>query len=455
MDIESQLEGLEAIEVADLDGDGVADAAGFDTDGDGSVDAIAAFDGDTGFYAIEQVAVDGSSVTVTHDPTGAIVAATFVDPGGAVTEMSGDGLEGFLTDLTDPLSDHLVVTPDTHSYDPSQTPFPLDESGSVTQIPVDPTSRVLVDDVVSTSDYEAWLDDHASVSIDTPPGADGVIGDVSDVDFWFEQSTAYTCAPAAATQIIEDFLDVQAPNEMEVSVWAAEHDLLTTGGGMAPEDLATVLTEFGVPSTVVHDQGWDDIAGYLAEGRSVVMTVDSGDYWGQDDAGEAEDSDTDFVDHAVRIVAIDTERRVAVLSDSGTPDGRQLEVPLEAMEEAWNDVTATDESGQAIRDRMLIVSDESDPSPGAVGEGPAAWTSESAPAQGETGAPGEDALASIRDLTDPSDSVGAVELDLSESSDEFDLGDSESGGNWFANPAGWVIVPVVLAASRIYSALSD
>jgi hypothetical protein len=249
-------------------------------------------------------------------------------------------------------------------------------------------------------------------------GADGVIGDVTDADFWFEQGTGFTCGPSSATQIIEDFTGADLPDETVVAEVAAERGWLTADG-IAPDDLAALLTEFGVPSTVERGQDWDDLAGYLAEGRAVVMMVDAYDYWaGQDQLDQPENSDEDVANHVIRIVGIDTVRGVAIVSDSGTDDGRRLEISLEALEEAWNDVTAVDQEGDALRERILIVSDAADPT--------------DAPAAGA--APGP--LDEIAHLTG-----------------EAPSGDAPSGlDGIFRNPHGFVIVPVVLAAARIMAA---
>ena len=74
---------------------------------------------------------------------------------------------------------------------------------------------------------------------------------------------------------------------------------------------------------------------------------------------EVEDSTADTVDHFVRVIGIDTVRGVVILADPGQETGRNLEVPLDQLQEAWDDVT----HGDGSRRQMLVVSDSADPTP--------------------------------------------------------------------------------------------
>ncbi|UDY35000.1 BtrH N-terminal domain-containing protein [Dermatobacter hominis] len=424
MSFEDQIADLDAVGVVDTDGDGVADTVIADLDADGVADAAVHIDAATGGYSMQEVAADGSSVTLVHDADGSIVEAAFVDPTGAVVEMSGDGLADFLDGFGVGVQEDAPV--DAPVDDGSAGTDDAVDDDVISQVPIqtDPDLYTTTDEVTSTDAYLEWEAGSG--------GSDDVVGDVSDADFWFQQSTGYTCAPSAATQIIEDFTGAALPNEVDVSVYAAELGLLSDDG-MTIDGLAQVLTDLGVPSETLHDQTWDDLAGYLDEGRSVVMAVDSGDYW----PGYADE--TDGVDHAVRIVAIDTERCVAVLSDSGHPDGHQLEVPLDALDEAWSS-PSVDESGETVSDRTLVVSDQPDPTvDGDVADPYGEPMDQEVPDVAQVGA-GSTADAGV----DP----------FAASADADDDGGSPFG-DAFSNPLGWVIVPVVLAASRIFSAVAS
>ena len=124
-------------------------------------------------------------------------------------------------------------------------------------------------------------------------------------------------------------------------------------------------------------------------------------------------------------------------------------------------IVMTVDSGEPLRDRTLVVSDEADPTPGtdAIEDERLAEPGGSVlpePISPEPAAAGGDPMESIRHLTDPSAVdpwSGASADDLFGPTDAVHP-DETRGGGLLSNPASWVIVPVVLAASRIYSALN-
>ncbi len=358
--------------------DGAAGRRGVTHDpGDGMT--MSSYDAVTGQTVLHHWEDDGSSVSLVYDPWGVVIGAETVTADGDVVQVSGDRVVEMVAELT--VRENLPLS------------CPWGDDRMVCQVPLD-ADLVTVDDVTTSDAYVAWQATlvESDVSGHRMDVAGDVIGDVADADFWFRQSADVTCGPAAATQIIEDFTGVDLGGEAVVAAYAADQGWLGQDG-MDSYRLADLLTRFGVPATVQTDQTWQDIVGYLAEGRSVVMTVDAYDYWeGAGGGDEAEDSAADGINHFVRVVAVDVERGVAVLSDSSTPDGRQLEVPLAALEEAWDDVTSVDEYGNPVREHLLVVSDAAD------------------------------------------------------------RGIGRRGG-LFGNPHGWVVVPAVLAASRIAGAV--
>lgn len=173
-----------------------------------------------------------------------------------------------------------------------------------------------------------------------------------DAALWFQQGTDFTCGPAAVTQILEDFTGQDFQNEALVANDAAAMGWLGEKG-MPLDALDDLLTRWGVPSHV-ESAGPDPTAAfqtvdqYIAEGRSVVLFVDASEYW--------EGADRDAY-HFVRVLDVDWDRGVAVLSDSGTPNGQGLEVPLSTLNEAW----AEGLEGQNAPTYGMVVSDVADP----------------------------------------------------------------------------------------------
>lgn len=444
----------------DTDGDGNIDTFVGDSDNDQIADTLVRWDAQTGNYmALHENADTNETVALLYDAYGVLLGAEVVDSAGESHILDQDEAAAFVAQ--------------------SETQSTADER-VVSQVPLNRSTMVEVDDVTSSDAYREWEEQSViqgpsnERSVASMPSADPAetestteqpntqpvettqpteaaeptaIGDRSDANFWFKQNTNYTCGPASATQIIEDFTGVDYPDENVLAQYAANNKWLTEQGMQAPY-LAQLLTDFGVPSTLETNQDWNDVAQYLREGRSVVMFVDGYDYWGDPEGkDETENSAKDTVNHFVRIVAIDVERGVAVLSDSGSPNGQQLEVPLDAMEEAWNDVTGTDPAtGQPIRGHQLIVSTGADPTGSAADSDVGTAPADTAPADTAPTRGVADLLAPLR-AAEPGlmgDILGSSELP--------DFKPDGFVGALFRNPHGFAVVPLTLAATRIFMA---
>jgi hypothetical protein len=425
----------ELMDSQDVNADGVTDVEIYDRNADGTADTVIGQEPDTGNYLVQYHEDDGSRTSLVYDPFGVIFGAEFVNPSGEVVQLAGDGLDTFLQDYSERTGREIPLT------------FPAQDENLVAQVPIDEETLFSAEEVTQSEAYQDWAQSVIQVPPEMPvevpetpvPSTEApvepsvpveapstLIGDVSDASFWFQQNTQYTCGPASATQIVEDFTGVDYPNEDALAAYANQMGWLSDTG-MQPQHLADLLTAHGVPSSVVPNQNWENLAGYLQEGRSVVMFVDGFDYWpGGDGQDQPENTGTDVVNHFARIVAIDTERGVAILADPGTPNGYQLEVPLGTLEEAWNDVTSYDAYGNPTSDRMLVVSNYGDPTPVSAAAG-----------VGSEGQTEQDPMADIRDLTERTATAEVQEP------------------NWrlFSNPHGWVIVPITLAATRILAAV--
>jgi hypothetical protein len=189
------------------------------------------------------------------------------------------------------------------------------------------------------------VDDDQSVIPAGQPGGPGYVAPqpdddtarqqaiAEDVSHWFQQSTNYTCGPSAVTAVLADFFEINVPSEQEVKAWAERNGVIDPSYGMDMRHLVVALNDFGVPSTWVRGtMSLQDIDAYLEAGHAAIIRVDASEYWTRSQSGGR-----DNIWHFVRLVDVDYERGVAILSDSGVSNGRGLEVPLQYLQEAYAD----------------------------------------------------------------------------------------------------------------------
>ncbi|MEO7572221.1 MAG: hypothetical protein ABIX10_07275 [Acidimicrobiales bacterium] len=286
-------------------------------------------------------------------------------PADAVDEAAGDPWVDLSDDATAAAGAEIVI------------PELFEDGSLVSQVPVD-DDVVTVDEVTATEVYREWETAQggdgvlvpaaegtqgAGIGFDRP----GMVGDSGDVNFWFKQNEKNSCGPSVAAQIISDFTGVMHTNEYALIGRAVGYD---PASGMDPSELVTLLAREGVPARVERDQDFGDVEQYLRGGKSVVMFLDSKDVIGPGyeafaATDQVEDTDLDTVDHFVRVIGIDRQAGVAIIANSGQDGGAQVEVPLDRLEEAWDDNTNLP-GFAADRAHMLVVSDGADPTPDGV-----------------------------------------------------------------------------------------
>ncbi len=192
------------------------------------------------------------------------------------------------------------------------------------------------------SEFEEWRTALNTTGTSPLVGGDHTDEPWGDSQFWFRQNSTFTCGPASATQIISDFTGQISVNENDLAnyvtekQWWVDENLDGTIDGMGIDHLAQLMTDKGVPSAVTTGT-LDNVSGYLAEGRAVVLFLDNENLPGQAEQDGLEGGPQDDANHFVRITGIDTARGIAYLSDPGRADGQNLQVPLTMLEEAWND----------------------------------------------------------------------------------------------------------------------
>jgi hypothetical protein len=290
---------------ADLDGNGNPDILAVDSSGDGTVDA----------YLSEQTGGD-YVLRVDQDGDGTFEEET------TLTRAEMEEVAPSALKLLDGTDDPTVApdqpsSPDVDPADPSSPVDPAHPDVDQADPEVDPT------DPGTDPDYP-------NVVVDGQ-----IIGDPSgDSKYWFEQAANGFCLPASITQIVSEYTGVTYPDETAFVDWANSEHLFVVGPDGVPgvpfADGVKLLEKAGVPATLeVGDL--NSLAEDLAEGRGVVLFIDSGEVW------KGETTEDNAPDHAVVVTGIDSSRGTVILSDPGSPTGDQEEVPIETFMDAWAD----------------------------------------------------------------------------------------------------------------------
>jgi hypothetical protein len=101
--------------------------------------------------------------------------------------------------------------------------------------------------------------------------------------------------------------------------------------GTAPEDLVVLLGKYGVQSDLTTGNTMGALEQDLAGGHKVIAALNAETIWnypqGQGQRTEA--------DHAVVVTGVDTRADVVHLNDSGTPNGRDEQIPMATFTQAW------------------------------------------------------------------------------------------------------------------------
>ncbi|CAM3352939.1 hypothetical protein BST27_28455 [Mycobacterium intermedium] len=132
-----------------------------------------------------------------------------------------------------------------------------------------------------------------------------------------------------------------------------------SGMGTDPDDLPTLLAHYGIHAvnTDADHEGQSGVATglaaleqYLSAGRGVIVGLNAEMIWGQPIENKGNDG-TVYADHAVVVTGVDTANNIVHLNDSGTPKGKDEQIPLDLFVQAWatshNFMTVTKESRKA------------------------------------------------------------------------------------------------------------
>lgn len=281
-------------ELTPLDDAGLGEQFGLDTDGDGYVETMAVdLDGD-GMAETLQMDTD-------HDG--------FVDT--VATDVDHDG-------VVDPEELSLVGEVDL-AGDPSL----VDPAGYV------PGYNPGGSDVWDNFD---------------PASGGNVIGDPGgQIDSWHVQEGGSSCAVVSQEFVLETVTG-QDFSEADLVAEATEHGWFTDEGGTSPDDMGKVLELHGVGVDRSNGNDLDSIEQVLADGRQVMVALDSDEIWYPDESADGLLTDHFMpgmdANHAVQVIGVDRtdpDNPMVVLNDSGTPNGQGSMIPADVFLDAWSD----------------------------------------------------------------------------------------------------------------------
>lgn len=113
--------------------------------------------------------------------------------------------------------------------------------------------------------------------------------------------------------------------------------------GTSPGDMVVLLQHYGIASDLTTGNSMETIEQDLAGGHKVIAGINAEIIWDYP-AGKGQRTQAD---HAVVVTGVDTRTDIVHLNDSGTPNGRDEQIPMATFTEAW-----------ATSNNMLIVTQE-------------------------------------------------------------------------------------------------
>ncbi len=101
--------------------------------------------------------------------------------------------------------------------------------------------------------------------------------------------------------------------------------------GTSPQDMVLLLSKYGVQSQLTTGNTLQGMEQDLAGGRKVIAAINAETIWNYPQGQGQRTS----ADHAVVVTGVDTRNNIVHLNDSGTPNGRNEQIPLATFTQAW------------------------------------------------------------------------------------------------------------------------
>jgi Peptidase_C39 like family len=98
--------------------------------------------------------------------------------------------------------------------------------------------------------------------------------------------------------------------------------------GTSPQDMVMLLQHYGVQSNLTTGNSMETLEQDLADGHKVIAALNAETIWNIQGQRTAPD-------HAVVVTGVDTGNNIVHLNDSGTPNGRDEQIPMATFTQAW------------------------------------------------------------------------------------------------------------------------
>ena len=113
--------------------------------------------------------------------------------------------------------------------------------------------------------------------------------------------------------------------------------------GTSPQDMVLLLQKHGIQSDLTTGNSMGTLEQDLAGGHKVIAALNAETIWNYPPGN----GDRTTPDHAVVVTGVDTGANIVHVNDSGTPDGRNEQIPMATFSQAWT-----------TSDDLLIVTQE-------------------------------------------------------------------------------------------------